>query len=503
MSKNTENSTESPQKAGDAAERRTSGWDIRNAPRNYASLVAYQAGGALFSFGAVWIITRYLGSEGYGGIIAIIAASQVAQVLVNWTSVATVRFGVDEFIETEKIARTFWLRLSILTVNLILVLALSPLWFPILSGWLKLTPQSYWFVIGHFAVTVLWIHAQMSLQAAKLMRTQGLLQMVERFLILVGLSLLSFSAWLTPGWAMICYIAGPLVAILGALFVLRTYVISRFSIDWDFLRKFLAFSLPLLPFSLVGYFSGSYIDAVFLTRYLSTKDLGVYSVATQISGIVLQLPTLANTLLLPLFVSIRKEQGNQRLQNYFRNILPSLTLLWGVGCTALSFFSYFLIPRVFGQEFVNAVLPLWILMAASAVTIPISIGYASISNAASTTYISMYSALVAAITNVIGNFLLIPALGIAGSAWASLIAYSASTVTFAFLTLRSAEIRLSWTPLAIVPSLASLAVFAVSERPVISVIVCLSTAILVGYFSKTSITETWLFLRNRGAERIS
>ena len=59
-------------------ERQSSSWDIRNAPRNYAALVAYQVLSAAFSFGAVWLITRHLGSEGYGGIVAIIAASQVA-----------------------------------------------------------------------------------------------------------------------------------------------------------------------------------------------------------------------------------------------------------------------------------------------------------------------------------------------------------------------------------------------------------------------------------------
>ena len=103
-------------------ERQSANWDIQNAPKNYVSLVLTQTGSAFFAFASVWLITKTLGSEGYGGIVAIIAASQIAQVLVNWTSVAVVRFGVDEFIETEKIARTFWLRLFILLPNLLLVL---------------------------------------------------------------------------------------------------------------------------------------------------------------------------------------------------------------------------------------------------------------------------------------------------------------------------------------------------------------------------------------------
>ncbi len=106
-----------PQQPDDAADsqddRRSSGWDIRNAAGNYTALIVYQAGISIFSFAAVWLITRSLGSEGYGGIVAVIAASQVAQVAVNWTSIAVVRYGVDEFIETSAIARTFWTRFDI------------------------------------------------------------------------------------------------------------------------------------------------------------------------------------------------------------------------------------------------------------------------------------------------------------------------------------------------------------------------------------------------------
>ena len=78
------------------------------------SLVLAQGGSAFFAFASVWLLTRSLGSEGYGGVVAVIAASQMVQVLLNWTTTAVVRFGVEEFVETGKIARTFWLRFFIL-----------------------------------------------------------------------------------------------------------------------------------------------------------------------------------------------------------------------------------------------------------------------------------------------------------------------------------------------------------------------------------------------------
>lgn len=476
-------------------ERQGSSWDIRNAPRNYVALVAYQVLSAAFSFGAVWLIQRHLGSEGFGGIVAIIAASQVAQIFVNWTSTAVVRFGVDEFIETEKISRTFWLRTIVVVVNLVIVVLVSQLWFPTLADWLKLPPQTFWLVIAHFAVTVIWIHVQMSLQAAKLPRTQGLLQMIERLLIFVGIFALTAAARLAPVEAMLCYIVAPATVAAVGLFQLRHYIGTRFDVDRAFVRRVFAYSIPLLPFSLVGYFSGSYVDAVFVSKFMTTHDLGIYSLATQINGIALQLPTLANTLLFPLFVTMQRETGNQRSLNYFRNILPTLTLLWGLTCTALAFVAYFAIPFFFRAEFQAATGPLWILLTASTIAIPVAIGYSAISNATSTTYISMIAAVLSAIANIVANFVLIPRYGLAGCAVATTIAFFVSAAAFAVLARRDLKIPLSWTFAAIVPCIAGTVSLCILQNPWVGLSVCMAISFLIAYLFRDSLNKTFVFLK--------
>lgn len=476
-------------------ERRSSAWDIRNAPRNYVSLVAYQAASAVLSFGAVWIITHHLGSEGYGGIVAIIAASQVAQVLVNWTTVATVRFGVDEFVETEKIARTFWLRFLILTANFALVAGLSPFWFPVLADWLKLGSQSFWLVMAHFAVSAFWIHAQMSLQGAKLMRKQGLLQMIERVFILVGLIGLVATASLTPSSAVISYTVGSGAAMLIALFILRTFILAPFAIDGIFVRKFIAYSIPLLPYSIVGYFSGTYVDAVFVANFLSTRDLGIYSVATQISGIVLQLPTLANTLLLPLFVTLQRETESQRASNYFANVVPTLTLMWGLACTTLGFAGYLAIPLIFGHEFKNSTMPLWILLTAGVIAFPGGIGYSAMSNATSTTYISLIAAAVSGVVNIAANFVLIPKYGLVGSAVATVAAFFVSVAAFTLLLPRVTKTPISWTYAALVPSVAGASTAYAAESPWSGLAVCVAGSFFIAWLYRDSLAKTLGFLQ--------
>src|SRR5437868_8454981 len=132
------------------SERRTAHWDLENALRNYSTLVAAQITVALFSFASVWLVTRHLGTEGYGGLVAVIAASQIAQIFVNWTCISLARYGVEEFVETGHITNSFWARSALFLPNTLIMLLAGPLWLPFLASWLKLPSEAIWFVAAHF-----------------------------------------------------------------------------------------------------------------------------------------------------------------------------------------------------------------------------------------------------------------------------------------------------------------------------------------------------------------
>lgn len=491
------NSIENPDKIiTEASQRQNSSWDIRNAPKNYLSLVLSQIGSAVFSFAAVWLITRNLGSEGYGGIVAIIAASQVAQILVNWTSVAVVRFGVDEFIDTEKISRTFWVRLFILMVNLAIVLSLAGFWFPPIANWLMLSPNTFWLVIIHFAVSAFWVHIQMSLQGAKMPRVQGFLQMIERLLILAGFLILIAVGRLDFFLVIICYIAAPAAMILIGLYQIRSYIFSHFSIDRQFIKKIVAYSAPLTPMALVVYLAGSYLDAIFISQFLSIRELGIYSVATQINGIVLQLPTLAGSIVLPLFITLQKESRNEKTLDYFRNVLPSMTLLWGMGCTALAFVAYFAVPMVFGMEFQGASLPFWILLTATSISLPALVGYFPLVHSVSATYISLVGASFSAIVNVVANLILIPKYGLMGCAWATALSYLINVVVTSILLKRDADAPFSWNFVALLPAFSAGICASITQNVSLSIALCLAFTLLLLYFKWDSISAASRLLLN-------
>lgn len=457
-------------------------------------MILFQVGSSIFAFGAVWLITHSLGREGYGAIFAVIAASQIAQICTNWTTVAVVRFGVDEFVETASIARTFWSRLIILAVNLALLLAIVSLWFPPLADWLRLSPAAFWLVIAHFVTTALWLHIQMGLQAAKMLREQGFLQMIERLIILCGIGALVAAHSLELQSAVIVYIAAPAAMIFAGVVLLRSVIFTRFSVDAGVIRKTLIYSLPLLPYWLVGYLSGNYVDAAFISKFLSTADLGVYSIATQVNGIALQIPTLANTILFPLFITQQAETGSERSFFFFRFILPSVVLIWGLGCAFLGFAGYLLIPLVFGPSFSGASLPLWILLASSVFWIPVAVGYAALANSISATYISLVATAFSAVVNIGLDLYLIPRYGMAGCAWATFVAYLVSVATFAVLLKRASKVPYSWSFLAFVPSVVGAVLISYFELPLWALAGCVTASLIIAIYRKRSLGELYLFV---------
>lgn len=478
-------------------ERQSSDWDIRNAPRNYAWLVISQLASALFSFASVWLITKTIGAEGYGGVVALIAASQVVQIFVNWSSTALIRFGVEEFVVTGKITKSFWSRSAIFFPNVAAVLILSYFWLPPLAGWLKIPTSSTWLIPLHICSTALWLHFQYALQGAKLLRLQGAMLVVERaltffvLLALVGLDQAGVGSFL------LSYIIPPLVMSIASCVGLRAFIDLKLDIYSEQSRQMLVFSLPLIPFTLIGYLSTSQLDALFINQIMSKSDLGIYAIAAQISGLTLQLPIIANGVLLSMFVSLKANRKDSAIAGFFHNIVPSLTLAWGGFCAVLSVACGLLIPLVFGDKFLPATKPLWILLAASTPVFPILIGLATLSNTYSRTYISLVASVLSAFANISLNLTLIPSFGFVGSAWATGGAAVASLIAFYFLLRRDNLLASNWIFVAILPAIAGAVAVTFDLGLVAALGVTSLTSLLVAYYWIESIRQAVLILKKR------
>lgn len=432
--------------------RRGASWDLVQGPKNYVSLVSNQVAAALLSFGSVWLATHYLGAEGYGGVVALIAASQLVLLLgVNWTSLSLARFGCEEFVETGRIATTFWTRLAVLVPNVLLVFALVPLWLPILSKLLHLPANFLWLVLGLFLSNAFWVHLQQALQGAKLLRLQGWLLTFERVLIFSAICFLSFSGRISV-WTVACvYFIGPLGASIAALFNLRKLIWPVAQVDFPLLKRMLRFSLPIIPTAFVGFLSTNYLDALFILHFLSQVKLGIYAVTYQLVGLAQQLPLLAGYLVMPLFVTFQTGKQENRTLRFMKEVLPLLTLLWTLACVLMAAAGWYLLPLVFGAKFSESGPLLWPLMAATTLAGPILMGYSPIVTSTSSTYITMFGVTLASLANLLLNFLLIPRFGLLGCAWATTAAYGINAIVVFLLVHSRILPGHTWTLQAMLP----------------------------------------------------
>jgi O-antigen/teichoic acid export membrane protein len=351
-------------------------------------------------------------------------------------------------------------------------------------------------VLAHFLTNAFWIHVQQGLQGAKLMRLQGSLLTVERvivFLIILACAISGQASFLRIALA---YILAPLVASAAGFWALRKLIFPISGIDGTLLRPMLKFSLPILPASLLGYMSTNYLDAFFITHYLSGAHLGVYAVVYLISGTSLQLPLLVGTVLIPLFITLQIDGTDDRARRFMLNGLPLLTLLWGIACSCVAAFGSYIFPQIFGDQFREMGRLLWPLMAAAALAGPFLMGYAPFSHSKSVTYIAMLAAIAAALVNVSLNFLLIPRFGLVGCAWATTIAFALHLVVVIVLVHSRLLSGRSWTLLAVLPPVAGALCASVYSVSFIALGVTLLMSGLLALAFRQSVSAGFRMLKN-------
>jgi O-antigen/teichoic acid export membrane protein len=421
--------------SGAVEARRSLAWDASHGPRNYLTLVGAHLVGSVAAFAATWLATRLVGVTGYGIVAAVLAASQgIMQVTLHWSAPSLARFGCVEFVTTGRVATAFWTRLMILGPNLALVVLTAAWWLPPVGRWLTIPPDTIGLVLGHCAVMALWIHVQQGLLAAKSPSVLGVLMASERVTIVAVLLLLAGAA--STFGVVLAYIIGPLSMAVIGLWVLRAVVFAPARVDRAGVKQMLTFSMPLIPKWVLGYVSTNALDALFITHFLSVRDLGIYWVAYQVTGVFIQLALLGGTLMLPVFVTLHLEGREQETRRILCDVLPLASLLWTALCAASAAAAGSLVPIVFGPDYAFAGLLVWPLMAAGALAGPALMGYSPYLNAVSATLTLSLVACVGAITNVALNALLIPPLGLLGCAWATTAAYAAATLAITYAVQR-------------------------------------------------------------------
>ena len=205
---------------------------------------------------------------------------------------------------------------------------------------------------------------------------------------------------------------------------IRTKVKPKINFQKSIIKNLLKISWP---FALMGIFArlNTQIDTVFLSKLgcdnFQTCDtnVGIYSVATKITLALHFIPLAFAAAVFPAMSKMFLENKEKLIRTFEKSMRYLMLIGFPISAGIISLAPDF-VPKIFGAEYQNSVLPLQILMISLALiflTFPIG----SLLNATSRQVRNSFNVGVAVVVNIILNLILIPKMVYTGAAIASTV----------------------------------------------------------------------------------
>ena len=203
--------------------------------------------------------------------------------------------------------------------------------------------------------------------------------------------------------------------------------------DLPLLRETMAFGVRAWVGTLAGILNAR-VDQIVMGFITTEAILGVYSVAVNVSEVLLYLPNATAAALLPAIMRSAPEDRASQAMSVFRR----LAVVTAAGSLAAGLVGVPLIPVLFGHPFHSSILPFVILL-------PGGIGYAALVVAEASLLAvgspqrASLSMVVALAVGLVLDFALVPSFGASGASAAATAAFLVSGVTGIALFKRSVE----------------------------------------------------------------
>src|SRR5919198_5685569 len=270
------------------------------------------------------LYTHYLPPNAYGRVEIVTAATAVlAIVLQMGISSAFFRFYFDakERVEKLTVIRTsFWFTMAMSTLGLVL-------------GLLFASPLSHWLGLGHDPALVragavgLWAQTNYQ-QLTALFRVeersaQYAIASVANVLITVGAMVLFVAVF---HWGAIGLVVGNFTGTLIVYAVLLAYRSEQLGLELDrgLLRRMQHFGMPLVP-SALALWTINFVDREFVVHYKSAAEVGVYSAAVKIAGVITFVMVAFRTAWPAFAYSIEDDREAKRTYSFVLTYLLALT----------------------------------------------------------------------------------------------------------------------------------------------------------------------------------
>lgn len=206
------------------------------------------------------------------------------------------------------------------------------------------------------------------------------------------------------------------------VFLFIGFKIINFTVKPSILKESLKFSLPMIPVLLSAWVL-NLSDRIFIERYFSLADVGIYSLGYKIAGLVLVLTAAFNMAYEPLFYKIANSDDQFKAKEkltFYNNTFVMVILLI---CFFISLFSKEAIVILLDMRYVEAYRIVTIIALAYFISQAGGLMNRSIYQEKKTVAM-MLIMLSGAVLNIVLNFLFVPMLGAYGAAYATVLSFT-------------------------------------------------------------------------------
>lgn len=209
---------------------------------------------------------------------------------------------------------------------------------------------------------------------------------------------------------------------------------TSFKVDFQTIRFYLILAIPLILYFFIGSIM-NYIDKILVTKFFGIDGLAIYeSGAREFPLVTALVGAIASALITD--IAFNLEDGLQQLKARTKKIMLPLFL----SSAALMFISPYVFPVVFNSDFKDSALifNIYLLILSSRILLPqtILIGL-------NQTKIILYASIVEILFNLTLSLIFLQKFGMAGIAFASVIAFMIERIILIIYNRRKYNIRLS------------------------------------------------------------
>ncbi|MEW9699931.1 lipopolysaccharide biosynthesis protein [Paenibacillus sp. SI8] len=379
----------------------------------------------LISFFSIMVYTRMLNPEEYGKYaLVMVGINLLNAVLFQW-----LRLGLLRFLPSHQ-EQAFVKFKSTLAIGVLVVIGLTTILAVITYLFLNNVDWLLYIILG---LINLWIQAWYEINQT-LYRTQlkpikfGILSLNRALLCLTFSVLFIYMGWAERG-LLFGFMIGGLLNILYVTY--KEWKVIRFKeFDLSIFKMFLSYGLPLtITFAMAFFIQMS--DRVLLGWFSGDTDAtGLFSVASDFSSQSLGLlMMIVNLSAFPLVVKKLESDGVVAAQKQLEQSLILLLIVSVPATIGVMMIAPNIVGIFFGQQFRESATVLIPMLIIGTFFMGIKSYYYDLAfQLSKQTSIQFIPVLIGAVINVILNVIFIPSMGVMGSAYASIIAYSVSIV---------------------------------------------------------------------------